>query len=170
MKFVNGNILYIYVRFKTRIKKMANVSAQLNTLLSLKADLAFYTQQQIFWSGRYDNMAAKAADQVSYEEKWYEAYDKIASPDDPKKNNGIEKYKGQEFKLCNKGDAERYANLKVARFDQDKLEEYTDLEIEYETMKTFYESQMELTKNQISAVQQNLGTAAQDTGLLQSGS
>ena len=54
--------------------------------------------------------------------------------------------------------------------DFELLDELCALDIEYDTMKTMYETQLEMTNATIQTVQQQLATAAQDTGLLQSGS
>ena len=48
---------------------MANTAALLGTLLNTNADINYYTQQQIFWSGKYEANSAKLEKQVKYEEK-----------------------------------------------------------------------------------------------------
>ena len=45
---------------------MANTAALLGTLLNTKADINYYTQQQIYWSGKYEANSAKLEKQVKY--------------------------------------------------------------------------------------------------------
>ena len=45
-------------------------------------------------------------------------------------------------------------------------EELAELDIEYDTMKTMWEAELEVLNNRAEAEKQNLATSAQDTGLL----
>ena len=152
---------------------MATVAALEFELLNLKADKAYYTQQQIHWNKLYEANAAEVTKLQGYEDKWYDAYDDCyyAETDKKVKKNGVEQDPGNVEK------ARAYADYKMkGKFAYDSttcadfalLDELCALDIEYDTMKTMYETQLTMTDATIQTVQQQLATAAQDTGVSQS--
>lgn len=139
---------------------MANTSAQLLNYLGTKADIAYATQQSIYWADKYQANQNKLDQQTKFEEKWNKYYDDAVNPD--KAINGVKK---KEEVLC-ECDAVDYANSKVTQYDEALKEELAELDIEYETMKTMWEAELEVLNNRAEAEKQNLATSAQDTGLL----
>ena len=141
---------------------MAATAALLGTLLCTNADITFYTQQQIFWANKYEANAAKLGEQQSLEEKYWDAYDDCYYADDEKKVkiNGVEQSNNDEAAAIN------YAHYKVKNFDQELLDELMNLDIEYETFKLMYETQLEALRAQQEGEKTATSTAAQDTGLL----
>ena len=143
---------------------MANTAALLLNLLNTNADINYYTQQSIYWNAKYEANSAKLSEQVKYEEKWEAAYDSCYYAEDDKKvkigNNIFEN--GCE---CS---AMSYADQKVKQYDEELSIELAELDIEYDTMKTMYDSLLEQMRAQQEAEKTATSTAAQDTGLLQS--
>ena len=145
---------------------MSNTAALLGSLLTCNADINYYTQQQIFWSKRYEANAAKLEEAVNHEEKWYEKYDKCLEG----KNDGKDcvTYKGKPYEMT-ECDAIRYANDVVGELDEAMMEELADLDIEYDTMKCMYETLLEGLRAEQEGLKTATSTAAQDTGLLNAG-
>ena len=63
--------------------------------------------------------------------------------------------------------ATMYANAKVPKFDSDKLDEYTDLDMEYSTMVAMYDTLVEELQAMADGTKEQLSTEAQDTHLIQ---
>ena len=141
---------------------MAATAALLGTLLCTNADITFYTQQQIFWANKYEANAAKLGEQQSLEEKYWDAYDKCYYAEDEKEV----KIGSQVFANNCESSAIEYANLKVKNFDEELLNELMELDVQYETMKLMYETQLEALRAQQESEKTATSTAAQDTGLL----
>ena len=64
--------------------------------------------------------------------------------------------------------ADAYAHAKVKQYDEELSLELADLDIEYDTMKTMYDTMLEELRAQQESEKTATSTAAQDTGLLQS--
>lgn len=145
---------------------MANTAAQLGNLLMTNADINYYVQQQIFWNNKYEANAAKLSKQVKAEEKWEAAYD---SAGDCSRSSAL-KMNGNVFlaKETAGTDAQcrQWADYKVAEYDEELSLELADLDIEYDSMKTMYETLLEKMRADQEGEKQSTSTAAQDTGLL----
>ena len=141
---------------------MAATAALLGTLLCTNADITFYTQQQIFWANKYEANAAKLGEQQSLEEKYWDAYDKCYYAEEDKEV----KIGSQVFASNCESSAIEYANLKVKNFDEELLNELMELDVQYETMKLMYETQLEALRAQKEAEETAAAEAAKDTGLL----
>lgn len=138
---------------------MSNTSTLLGSLLTCNADINYYTQQQIFWSGRYEANFAKLEVQVNAEEKWYSAYDKCYHAEDDKKV----KLNGKEQSNSVECVAIAYAKAKVKEYNSKLSEELADLDIEYDTMKCMYETLLEKLRAEQEGLKTATSTAAQDT-------
>ena len=145
---------------------MANTAALLGNLLNTNADINYYTQQSIFWNAKYEANSAKLEKQVKYEQKWESAYDD-AKNEDKECKIGNNTWKAKNQTLSDKL-ADEYAHAKVKQYDEELSLELADLDIEYDTMKTMYDTMLEELRAQKEAEKTALSTAAQDTGLLQS--
>lgn len=143
---------------------MANTAALLGTLLNTNADINYYTQQQIFWSGKYEANSAKLEKQVKYEEKWESAFD--SAIDNTKELNAGGVRVGENNK--NEQLADAYAHAKVKQYNEELSLELAELDVEYDTMQTMYESMLEQLRAQKDSEKTATQNAAQDTGLLQS--
>jgi len=145
---------------------MSNTAALLGNLLTVNADINYYTQQQIYWSTKYKANSAKLAKQVKYEEKWEAAYD---SAMDGSRTSAL-KMNGYVFLdkevAGTEAQAEQWADYKVEEYDAELSLELADLDIEYDTMKTMYETLLEELRAQQEGEKTATSTAAQDTGLL----
>jgi len=145
---------------------MSNTAALLGNLLTTNADINYYTQQQIYWANKYEANSAKLAKQVKYEEKWEAAYD---SAMDGSRTTAL-KMNGYVFLdkevAGTEAQAEQWADYKVDEYDAELSLELADLDIEYDTMKTMYETLLEELRAQQEGEKTATSTAAQDTGLL----
>ena len=144
---------------------MSNTAALLGTLLNTNADINYYVQQQIYWSNKYEANAAKLAEQVKYEEKWEKAFDDAKDVDKTCKIGTVVWKKKDD--VLSDVDADRYAHAKVTQYNEELKLELADLDIEYDTMKTMYETLLEKLRADEEGQKQATSTAAQDTGLLQ---
>ena len=130
---------------------MANTAALLGNLLNTNADINYYTQQSIFWNAKY-------------EEKWESAFDSAIDNTRDLKLGKITVKSGNTNEMI----AGQYADAKVSQYNEELSEELADLDIEYDTMKTMYDTMLESLRAQKDSEKQATSTAAQDTGLLQS--
>lgn len=149
---------------------MSNVAALLGNLLCTNADINYYTQQQIFWNAKYEANSEKLSQQVKYEEKWEAAFDSAMNTD------GSKEFKANGHTYIHKGVsnvsealAEEYAHAKVDEYNEELSLELADLDIEYDTMKTMYDTLLEEMRAQQESEKTATSTAAQDTGLLNAG-
>ncbi len=143
---------------------MANTAALLGTLLNTNAEINYYTQQQIYWSGKYESNSAKLEKQVKYEEKWESAFDSaIDNTKELTAGNVTVAENNQNEQL-----ADAYADAKVKQYDEELSLELAELDVEYDTMQTMYEAMLEQLRAQQDSLETATSTAAQDTGLLQS--
>ena len=143
---------------------MANTAALLGNLLNTKADINYYTQQSIFWNAKYEANSAKLEKQVKYEEKWQNAFDSAMDNTKELKAGNVTVYEGNNNPMV----ADDYAHAKVKQYDEELSIELADLDIEYDTMVTMYDTMLEQLRAQQESEKTATSTAAQDTGLLQS--
>ena len=141
---------------------MANTSALLLNLLTTNADINYYTQQQIYWSNKYEANNAKLAKQVKYEEKWNDAYDKAIGNERELKSKNVTV---SADNTCHQK-AFDYAEDVVEEYNKELSESLADLDIEYDTMKCMYDTLLEELRAQQESEKTATSTAAQDTGLL----
>ena len=144
---------------------MANTAAQLLNLLTANADYNYYSQQLIFWSNKYEANAAKLEEQNKYEAKWENAFGDGMDVDKNINFKNFHKAKGTEW---TEAQADAYAHAKVWQWDEELQLELADNDIEYDSMKTMFETLMEKKQSEKEADKQGLATAAQETGLIQS--
>ena len=142
---------------------MATVATNLSNLLTTNADIAYYTQQSIFWNAKYEANSAKLEKQVKYETKWESAYDSAIDNTKDLKCGNITVEEGNTCEQI----AEDYANAKVKEYNEELSLELADLDIEYDTMKCMYDTLLEQLRAQQESEKTATSTAAQDTGLLQ---
>mgnify|MGYP004649015859 FL=1 len=145
---------------------MANTAALLGNLLNTNADINFYTQQQIYWSNKYEANSAKLSKQVSYEEKWESAYDDATNVDKKCSINGTVWKEKDE--VLSDAMADKYAHAKVKEYNEELSLELAQQDMDYDTMKTMYETMLEELRAQQESEKSVVSNSAQDTGLLQS--
>ena len=141
---------------------MANTAALLGKLLNTNADINYYTQQQIFWSNKYEANSAKLAKQTKYETAWESAFDSAMDNTRELSAGKIKVSKGNQ----NEAIAEAYAHAKVDEYNEELSLELADLDIEYDTMQAMYNTLLEKMRKQQETESSATSTAAQDTGLL----
>ena len=143
---------------------MANTAALLGNLLNTNADINYYTQQSIFWNAKYEANSAKLEKQVKYEEKWESAFDSAIDNTKELTAGGVKISANNKNEML----ADKYAHAKVKQYNEELSLELADLDIEYDTMKTMYDTMLEELRAQQESEKSATSTAAQDTGLLQS--
>ena len=143
---------------------MANTAALLGNLLNTNADINYYTQQSIFWNAKYESNSAKLQKQVKYEDKWESSFDAAIDNTKELTAGGIKVSANNKNEML----ADAYAHAKVKQYTEELSLELADLDIEYDTMKTMYDTMLEELRAQKDGQKQATSTAAQDTGLLQS--
>ena len=141
---------------------MAATGANLGSLLQTKADITYYTQQQMFWTQLYDANAAKLQKQVKYETKWTSYFEKALDNDKELEKAGIVVEKGNKDEYT----AQLYAEAWVEEYDEELSLDLADKDMEYEAMKTMYETLLEEMRAREEAEQQLVSDSASDTGLL----
>lgn len=143
---------------------MSNTAALLGNLLCTNADINYYTQQSIFLNAKYEANMAKLEEQVKYEEKWENAFDSAIDNTRDLTVKGITVKEGNQCEEL----ADAYAHAKVKQYNEELSLELADLDIEYDTMKTMYDTLLEEMRAKQESEKTATSTAAQDTGLLQS--
>lgn len=143
---------------------MANTAALLGNLLNTNADINYYTQQSIFWNAKYEANSEKLQKQVKYEDKWQSQFDSAIDNTKDLNCGGVTVSTGNQNEMI----ADAYAHAKVKQYDEELSLELADLDIEYDTMKTMYDTMLEELRAQQESEKTATSTAAQDTGLLQS--
>ena len=101
---------------------MAATSASLATLLETKAQIAYWTEQQMIWTRKYDSNLEKLEKYQKYETEWNKAFEKVMDYDGDKTH--LECSYGK-FQYNIESDAERYANIKVDEHDEEILLDHT---------------------------------------------
>ena len=143
---------------------MSTTAANLAGLLTTNADINYYTQQSIYWNAKYEANLTKLEKQMKYEEKWESAYDSAMDSDKDLKLKGKVYITAGE--AVSEAKAEAYANAKVDEYDEELSLELADLDIEYDSMKTMYDTLLEEMRAKEESEKTATSTAAQDTGLL----
>ena len=123
-----------------------STNALLAQYLSIESQISACELQKTRWSNLQEAMSKKLSEQETAEEKWGSASDKVEEVWGDNSASLI--YKNTTY--WNKGAhpsfavkqsaATAYANAKVPKFDKEKLEEYSDLDMEYSTMVNMYET------------------------------
>ncbi len=143
---------------------MSNTAALLGNLLCTNADINYYTQQSVYWNAKYEANMAKLEEQVKYEEKWENAFDSAIDNTKSLKAGGITVKEGNKCEDI----ADAYAHAKVKQYDEELSLELANYDIEYDTIKTMYDTLLEELRAKQESEKTATSTAAQDTGLLQS--
>ena len=147
------------------------VAGLLAQYMALKNQQTYCELQDTRWNDLATTMSEKLSQQTSYQEKWEDS--SCAIYDDW----GESKYytaSGETFyepSLSQKTDYRElscslYANAKVPKYDPDKLDEYTDLDMEYDTMVSMYDTLIDELSAQTEALKEQLATDAADTGMI----
>lgn len=144
---------------------MSNTAALLGNLLCTNADINYYTQQSVYWNAKYEANMAKLEEQVKYEEKWENAFDSAIDNTKTLTAAGVTVKEGNKCEDI----ADAYAHAKVKQYNEELSLELADLDIEYDTMKTMYDTLLEEMRAKQESEKTATSTAAQDTGLLNAG-
>ena len=144
---------------------MSNTAAQLGNLLCTNADINYYTQQSIYWTAKYEANMAKLEEQVKYHEKWEGAFDSAIDNTKTLTAGCVTVNEGNQCENL----ADAYAHAKVKQYNEELSLELADLDIEYDTMKTMYDTLLTELRAKQEAEKTSTSEAAGDTGLLNGG-
>ena len=136
-------------------------SALLGSLLSEKANLAFYTVEQVKWSEKYAGIQKKVAAEEKKQAAYEKAYDAAMNNNKELKAGGIT----VSANNINERIAEQYA-LAKSGFQEEILEELNKIDLQYSTMDDLYGSMIEQSKAKIKSLESPTSQAAQSTELL----
>ena len=146
---------------------MANTSAILAQLLAVKTQENIYTMDSIRWNAKYDANAERMSDQQGYQDKWEQKYDSAYSASDEQTlKAGGRSYSGSVLG-GNAARSRAFANACVPKYDSDACAHYEALDIQYDTIKSTYETMLEELKAEKESLQSKLSEAAKDTGLIE---
>lgn len=148
---------------------MANTAASLDYLLDINASINYYTQQQIFWSRKYEANHEILAQQ----EKYFAAYEKaVDNANDESRSSDLKMgervFIAKNTAAATQEIAEQWGHYKAPKYDEAYSEELAELDIEYDTMKTTFDTMLEKLRADQESAKEQTSTAARDTGLLQS--
>ena len=147
---------------------MADVSALLAQYLSVKSQISYNQLQQTKWADLHESMSAKLSRQTKAEEQWTDAYDtcedKVLNGEEVKYKGTTINYSGSTVDSASK--AYKYAELKVPNYDPEKLDEYAELDMQYDLMQSTYDTLLEELNAQAESLKTTLGNATKDTGML----
>lgn len=144
---------------------MSNTAALLGTLLCTNADINYYTQQSIYWNAKYEANMAKLEEQVKYEEKWCNAFDSAIDNTKQLTAGGVTVNEGNKCEDL----ADAYAHAKVKQYNEELSLELADLDIEYDTMKTMYDTLLQELRAKQESEKTATGQAASDTCMVNGG-
>lgn len=147
------------------------VSGLLAQYLALKAQQTYYEAEQMKWNDLATSMSKKLGEQENLEDKWHDNSEKVDDVWGNESSSLI--YKGVTY--WNKGystmsqtmAATLYANAKVPKYDEDKLQQYCDLDMEYSTMVAMYDTLIEENGSILEGLKAQISKEAQDTHMLQ---
>ena len=147
---------------------MSATAAQLLNYLNCKAQYNEYINQQIFWTRQYDNNSAKLSKYTKYEEDWENAFDDYMDPEKTCTHNGVtwaEKDSTPRYEYM----AEQYADVVVEHRDEEMFLELQDRDMEYDSIKTMYDTMITKLEADLVAYKEELATSAGETELLNGG-
>ena len=140
-----------------------STAANLQHLLEIRASIAYYTKESISWNSLYEGNSEKLQKMQKLEEKWYDAYeDAYGNTRELKAKGGVVVQENNTIEAKQI----QYANAKVSDYDENTLEGLEDLDIDYDTMKTMYDTLLEQLRAQEETAKQATSQDAQDTGML----
>jgi len=144
---------------------MANVSALQAQYLSVKAQISEYQLQQTRYNNLKQGMSEKLSNQVKYAEKWESSSDAAAG----KYDEGSEvKYRGEVITGTNAEQVgTKYAWKAVPQYNEEALDEYAALDIEYDLMASTYETLLTELEAQAESLKTAIGNGAKDTGMIE---
>lgn len=140
---------------------MANTAALELTLLTKMADINYYTNQQIYYAEKFQANQAKLQKQVKAEEKWESAFNDAIDNSRDLTANGVNVPKENP----NEQLADAYAHAKVGEYNEELSLELAELDIEYDTMKSMYETLLTTMRAEKQSLDQVVQTSAKETGL-----
>lgn len=136
-------------------------SALLGSLLSEKANLAFYTIEQVKLSERCDGIQKKVAAEEKKQAAYEKAYDAAMNNNKELKAGGVT----VSANNINERIAEQYAHAKSG-FQEEILEELNEINIRYDTIRTLNDTMIEQSKAKIKSLESATSQAAQSTEIL----
>lgn len=150
------------------------VAGLLAQYMAIKNQLSYYELQDTRWNDLAAAMTKKVSEQETSQSKYDDQsgslYDSWGETKEFKAGGIV----FQDKKGCHPNHigvnsiavCESYAHAKVPKFDAEKLDEYTNLDIEYQTMVNMYDTLIEELTAQADSLKEQLSTEAQDTHML----
>ena len=155
------------------------VAGLLAQYMSIKSQLSYVELQDTRWNDLATAMSKKLSEQENYQSKWEDNSGKVDDVWDRESTTFT--YKGETYwdggkyqtagsdrsqKYKREEACTKYAFAKVPKYNPDKLDEYTDLDMEYSTMVAMYDTLLEELQAQADGIKTQLSTEAQDNHML----
>ena len=138
--------------------------ASLATLLRIQTDISYHTRQLDNLTLEMDANKAKLEEQEKWYNKWEKAFDDAQDEDKTCKiGNTTWKEKGV---VLSDAKADAYAHAKVKKYDEDLLDELTELDMDYDSRKTILEATLTELNAEKDSWKQETSTELSDTHVL----
>ena len=137
--------------------------ASLAALIRTEMDISFATRELDKLSLEMDANTAKLEEQQKWEKKWEKAFEDGQDDDKAINSCGYHKEKGEHWSDAK---ADAYAHAKVKKYDEDLLDELTELDMDYDSRKTLLEAEITEKTAEKDSWKQETSTEFQDTHLL----
>ena len=138
--------------------------ASLATLLRIQTDISYNTRQLDNLTLEMDANKAKLEEQEKWYNKWEKAFDDAQDEDKTCKiGNTTWKEKGV---VLSDAKADAYAHAKVKKYDEDLLDELTELDMDYDSRKTILEATLTELNAEKDSWKQETSTELSDTHVL----
>ena len=136
----------------------------LSALLRVQSDLSYNTNLLDNLTLEMDANTAKLEDQQKLYNKWEKAFDDAQDEDKTCKiGNTTWKEKGE---VLSDARADAYAHAKVKKYDEELLDELTELDMDYDSRKTILEAAITELQAEKDSWKQQASTEFQDTHML----
>ena len=147
------------------------VSGLLAQYLALQSQISYVEMENTKWNDLATATSKKLSEQENQQSKWEDASGKVDDVWGDSSSSLI--YKGVTY--WNKGvhtmsqsmAASHYAHAKVPKFDSDKLEELSALDIEYSTMASSLDTLLTELDAQRDSLKERIAKEAGDTHMIQ---
>ena len=138
-------------------------SSELAALIGYYNEKNYNTRLLVKLTAKMESNSKKLEEQTNLYNKWEKEYDKGMDEDKEINYKGFHKAKGE---VWDNRTADRYAHLKVAKYDEELLDELAELDMDYDAQKTAIEAAITLNQANIDSTKQVESTECQDTHLL----
>ena len=140
-------------------------AAATSNVQSIQAEIAWYTREQIVINQKYEANLAKLEKQTRYETQWQNKFDSAINNDREINKCGIYIPENNE----NEDLAIQYADKMVDEYNAELLEELTETDMNYDSIKTMLDTVLEKKRSDLENARTMASTEVTDNCLLNAG-